>query len=96
MPFTEKNEANEIPKQTCPAIDKVLDSFGEIEDMVKEVLAKDPHFCPSCKEHGELLYATVEEIDRYVFSDIHHLEDLRTSNEKLRSIGKYWYKKFNE
>jgi hypothetical protein len=82
-----KFEAGEIPENTCPIIDDIItevDNFiGEIEYLQKNVRK----------------YDTPEELadDFPSFgwnNPMAKLDDkIRTDNERLRELGKFWYKK---
>lgn len=80
-----KEEAGQIPDLTCPDINKLID---ELSKYAKEI---------DYYKRNAKYYETPEELmddipDFYVGDIIDTLENLRGSNEKLREIGKLWYK----
>lgn len=79
-----KTELGEIPKNTCPDIDKAIEEVGGWE---KDI---------SYLEKNLSRYDTVEEImgdfPNLGWADTPDiLEKLRKDNEKLRQLGKKWY-----
>lgn len=84
-----KQEVGEIPRNTCPDIDKLIE---EHSNMLKEL---------SYLEKNVGRYDTPEELVKdfpsYWFDNVESIaEQLRKDNEQLRELGKFWYEKTQE
>lgn len=79
-----KEEAGEIPENTCPDIDKLIKGFADLEDIISR---------------AERRYDDVKTLAddlSWTMPDYYILEDLRKDNDKLRSLGAFWYEKCKE
>lgn len=78
-----KEEAGPIPTVTCPDIDKIIKTIGEIERVAGRASTYD-----SIEElAGDIEWSFRGE---NLCGD---LEKLRESNEQLRSLSIFWYEK---
>jgi len=79
-----KEEAGEIPENTCPNIDKLVKGLTDLEDIINR---------------AERRYDDVKTLAddlSWTMPDYSVLEDLRRDNDKLRSLGAFWYEKCKE
>ena len=76
----------EVPDQTCPDIDKAVDAITAVMRI--------------CTRAGRGVYGTPEEIANEVESELWFtediLEDLRKSNDNLRTLGREWHNAYVE
>ena len=85
-----KKEIGEIPENTCPIIDGIIEDIEKYVDEV-EYLRKNAHKYESAEDLGKDLpdsgwSGLTSDIDK----------KLREDNEKLRELGKFWYEKCKE
>ncbi len=79
-----KTHAIEIPEQTCNHIDKVLNDMMPVEDT-----------CCKFMRHMEI-DKFVDQIVSDLVDTKHELEDIRSANSDLRTLGKYWYDNYKD
>lgn len=78
-----KKEIGTIPPNTCPIIDNVI----------KQVKSSNSNLaCLQRNSHRLSHEDLISEINSLDSVDVEwELEDLRSQNEKLRELGKFWY-----
>lgn len=88
-----KNEIGEIPENSCGKIDACIKAVNEAYkffDSIEKLAER--------KEADEL--KDIEDLASDGYYSLHHtedhLEEIRTCNEKLRELGKFWYEKCKE
>ena len=85
-----KKEVGEIPENTCPSIDGIINDIEKYVDEV-EYLRKNAHKYESAEDLGKDL---PDSGWSGLASDID--VKLRKDNEKLRELGIFWYEKCKE
>jgi len=85
-----REEAGEIPPNTCLAIDTAIKSVQNIIDEIVW-LEKNAHRYDTALD-------IVKDFPSLGWNDnpISDMEELRTQNEQLRNLGIYWYEKTKE
>jgi hypothetical protein len=72
----------EIPQNTCPIIDSVIKELKDSESMAKEIQKS---------ENLEDIYSLASDIEWSVSNSQSSMEEIRSANDELRTIGKEWY-----
>lgn len=74
-----KEDAGDIPGNTCPDIDKLIVAVRKVLKACNQA------------QHYDSIDDLVSEIQYELYDVEDQLECLRTSNDRLREIGAYWY-----
>lgn len=94
-----KREIGDIPKETCPDIDKVIKKINSAMELCCDARKVDScENCEECNNRCEAQSAADSADDAYrELDDLEdELEALRKDNEKLRELGVFWYEKCKE
>lgn len=80
-----KESLGEIPENTCPSIDELIKDHNKI---IKELAYLEKN-----SRHYDNVDDFVKDFPSYHTSDVEGIaEELRKKNEKLRELGREWYK----
>ncbi len=80
-----KGNAVDIPGNTCPDINSVIDAITNIEKV-----------CMRADRMYETVEQVVNDIEPELYGLIDTMEELRNCNENLRNLGIYWYEAYKE
>ena len=83
-----KEEAGEIPDQTCADIDRVISGINGASDSLNDCIKKID------RDNDAWDYVNDAEKELDGLESI--LEKLRDENSRLRDLGKFWYEKFTQ
>ena len=83
-----KKEAGEIPTNTCPDIDKIINGLNDSEKSLSYYIKNGNKY-----DTGEELAEEINKDRSIDFDFSGELEKLRADNDKLRGLGIYWYEK---
>ena len=90
-----KAEVGEIPKATCPDIDKCIKEIDSAMSLLKDLQKLRPCDGENCDVADDAEdYASDAYYNLLGIED--ELEKLRKDNQQLRELGEFWYKKCKE
>lgn len=88
-----KVSIGDIPEDTCPVIDKVISNIEEAISSAQNAVKHRnmPNDDAGWSEWKSYLEDLASDIEYYLEPLFDKMETIRTSNEKLRQLGKEWY-----